>query len=288
MTSEKQLLANQKNALVSTGPRTIKGKEIIARNAIKHGIFTKDLIVSFARGKEDEEEFLEMLNNLTGCFIPQNQMESLLVEKIAADFWRLRRVIRFETGSIGKHIETIFKEFYSYGSRKDNEQIDGEIQRKKESIKWIASYVECLEKEDVSFDEPTWKGKEIESDILDDFHLIIRAIKNLAYEEKEKLLYGGCNFAKLKMILEQNGYSSKKDISSKLIELYAQQTQQFKREIKELEEKRLDNIETDKLNTMLGIIPKEDNADKILKYERSLQKSIFQNIFLLKKLQGSF
>lgn len=79
----------------------------------------------------------------------------------------------------------------------------------------------------------------------------------------------------------------KKNISSKLIELYAQQMQQFKREIKELEEKRLENIEADNLNIMLGTIPKEDNTDKILKYERSLQKSIFQNIFLLKKLQGS-
>ena len=44
MTSEKQLLANQLNSQLSTGPKTSQGKETIATNAIKHGIFTKDLL----------------------------------------------------------------------------------------------------------------------------------------------------------------------------------------------------------------------------------------------------
>ena len=130
-----------------------------------------------------------MLNNLIGCLTPQNQMESLLVEKIAIDFWRLRRVIRFETGSIGKYLETIFKDFYSY-PRKNNEEIDTEIQGKKEYLKWLSSYVKCLQKEEVSFDQPTWEGKDIASDILDDFYLIIRSIDSIPYAEKEKLLYG--------------------------------------------------------------------------------------------------
>ena len=46
MASEKQLLANLQNAQLSTGPVTIEGKEVIATNAIKHGIFTKDLILN--------------------------------------------------------------------------------------------------------------------------------------------------------------------------------------------------------------------------------------------------
>lgn len=286
MNSEKQLLANQQNAQLSTGPKTAKGKAIIATNAIKHGVFTKDLIITSVLGKESEEEYLEMLNNLTVCLTPQDQMESLLVEKIAIDFWRLRRIIRFEAGSIGKYLETIFNEFYSY-SRKNNAEIDLEIQGKKEYIDWIAIYLEHLKKEEVSFDQPTWEGEDAESDILEDFCLIVRALDNLTYEEKEKLLYDGSNFGKLKSILAQEGYSSKKDISAKLIEIYTQQQKRLKGEIEELEQKRLANVEADKLNTMLGMVPLEDSTDKILKYERSIQKSIFQNLFLLKKLQGS-
>ena len=112
MSSEKQLIANQNNALLSTGPKTSEGKAIISTNAVKHGVFTKDLIISSILGKENEDEYQEMLNNLIDCLSPQNQMESLLVEKIAIDFWRLKRVIRFETGSIQKYLEEIFKEFY--------------------------------------------------------------------------------------------------------------------------------------------------------------------------------
>ena len=287
MNSEKQLFANQQNAQLSTGPKTEQGKAIIATNAIKHGIFTKDLIITSTLGKENAQEYQEMLNNLVDCLTPQNQVESLLVEKIAIDFWRLRRVIRFEAGSIGKYLETIFEEFYSY-SRKNNEKIDIEIQGNKEYINWIDSYVEHLKKERVGFDEPRWEGEEIESDILEDFYLILKTIDSLTYEEKEKLRYGDGNFAKLKMALGQNGYSSQKEISAKLIEVYAEQKQRLEEEIEKLQQKRLANIEADKLNSMLGTIPEEDNTDKILKYERSIQKSIFQNLFLLKKLQGTF
>lgn len=113
MTTAKQNKANQNNALLSTGPVTDSGKAIVSLNAVRHGIFTKDLIVSCSFGKEDQGEYEELLRNLISSLSPENQVESLLVEKIAIDFWRLRRVIRFEAGSIGKYLEEIFKEFYS-------------------------------------------------------------------------------------------------------------------------------------------------------------------------------
>jgi hypothetical protein len=51
---------------------------------------------------------------------------------------------------------------------------------------------------------------------------------------------------------------------------------------------KISNDAADKLTYMLGMAPATENTDKVLKYERSLQKSIFQNLFLLKKLQGIF
>jgi hypothetical protein len=50
MTSKKQILANPQNAKASTGPVTIEGKAVVATNAIKHGIFTKDLIITSGPG----------------------------------------------------------------------------------------------------------------------------------------------------------------------------------------------------------------------------------------------
>jgi len=285
MTTAKQNKANQNNALLSTGPVTDSGKAIVSLNAMRHGIFTKDLIVTCSFGKEDQEEYEELLSNLISSLSPQNQIESLLVEKIAIDFWRLRRVIRFEAGSIGKYLETIFQEFYSYG-KQNNLEIEKEIEGKQQYIDWIDRYVECLKKEEVNFNNPTWAGEDVESNIVDDFSLIIKTIDTLSRDEKDRLLYDNCSYEELKKVVSKNGYSSKKEISTKLTEIYGEQRQSLENEIRKLEKNKVANIEADKLNGMLGMVPQEENTDKILKYERSLQKSIFQNLFLLKKLQG--
>jgi hypothetical protein len=102
MTTQKQIEANQQNALFSTGAKTAEGKAVVSKNAIRHGVFSKDLITS--DGKESVAEYQELLNNLITSLAPSDQMEYLLVEKIAVDFWRLKRLLRFESGSIFKRI----------------------------------------------------------------------------------------------------------------------------------------------------------------------------------------
>jgi len=100
MTTEKQIEANRQNALLSTGATTDEGKAIIAKNAIKHGIFAKDFIIVHKRYEEKAADYQELLDNLITTFNPQEQMELLLIEKIAMDYWRMRRVLRFETEGI--------------------------------------------------------------------------------------------------------------------------------------------------------------------------------------------
>ena len=93
MTSERQIVTNQQNALKSTGPQTIEGKAIVAKNAIKHGLFSKVVVVC-----EDERElFMEFLNSVFEYFAPSNPLESALVERVIANTWRLRRVAEIET-----------------------------------------------------------------------------------------------------------------------------------------------------------------------------------------------
>ena len=113
MPTEKQIEANKKNALLSTGAITDTGKAIVSKNAVKHGIFTQDLIISSGDGRENEDEYTELLYNLTTSLNPSGQMEHLLVEKIAVDFWRLRRVLRFETGSIRKYLDMVIYDYYN-------------------------------------------------------------------------------------------------------------------------------------------------------------------------------
>jgi hypothetical protein len=44
MTSARQLEPNRGNALKSTGPRTIHGKQASRRNALRHGLTAETLI----------------------------------------------------------------------------------------------------------------------------------------------------------------------------------------------------------------------------------------------------
>lgn len=287
MTTEKQLLANIQNAKASTGPVTIEGKEIVATNAIKHGIFTRDLILGSGAGQENRAEYDELLANLTQCLFPRNQIESLLVEKIAVDFWRLRRTIRFETGSISKHIERMIESHYSSGSRNNN-TLDRQIKYAKERITWNTAYLKHLKKNEVTFDKPVWEGKGISSDVSEDFLLIARALPDLTRAERDWLYATECTFDDLTTLLARHGYLQDERITTRLIELYLAQNEKLELEVEELLGKKADNQAEDLRNAMIGSVPVEESAEKALKYERSIQKSIFQNLFLLKKLQGVF
>jgi len=104
--SPKKLAANRRNALRSTGPRTLCGKATVAFNAVKSGLFAKHVLIAAGDGKEDESEFNRLLSGLHEHFRPQGMLESLLVETIATCAWRRRRVLRCETGQIRKRLDS--------------------------------------------------------------------------------------------------------------------------------------------------------------------------------------
>ena len=55
-TSVKQIAANRRNAQKSTGPRTPEGRAVSKMNALKHGIFSKEVLVSGLNIKESSRE----------------------------------------------------------------------------------------------------------------------------------------------------------------------------------------------------------------------------------------
>lgn len=102
MTTEKQLEANRENALKSTGPASIEGKSRASKNAIKHGILSKDLVVS----GEKPSEYQSFRQNLIETLHPEGTMETLLVEKIACLAWRQRRAIQAESSLFHKGLSS--------------------------------------------------------------------------------------------------------------------------------------------------------------------------------------
>lgn len=265
MTTEKQLVTNLQNAQLSTGPTTTCGKAIVATNAIKHGIFTKDLIISSEIGQENGDEYQALLDNLIECLLPCNQMESLLVEKITIDFWRLRRTLRFETGSITNHIATLVNKSYSYGSNdRNNHAIDKDILSNRQAIEWNAQYIEYLAQGKVTFDEPVWKEGAFESDIIDNLYNIAKSINDLS-ERDRKLIYApDClKLNELHAILQKHGYSEPKSISAKLVAICTRQNKRLKEENEKLSQQKTSNEAADKLTYMLGMVPAAENTDKI-------------------------
>jgi len=100
MVSEKQLRANRKNALRSTGPKTQEGKEVIKYNALKHGILSKEVVIRSGKLKEDPEEFTLLLSSLIEDYKPEGVIEHALVEEIAGCLWRKKRVLRVEVANL--------------------------------------------------------------------------------------------------------------------------------------------------------------------------------------------
>jgi hypothetical protein len=92
--SGKQLAANRANAVLSTGPRTREGKAASSRNAVSHGLSSTRLVVF-------EWESQEELDNLTAAFharfLPLDQAETRLVNRLVDSTWRRNRIISLES-----------------------------------------------------------------------------------------------------------------------------------------------------------------------------------------------
>ena len=203
MTTKNQIEANKQNALVSTGPATSEGKAIVAQNAVKHGIFTKDLIITTGDGKEDAQEYRELLDGLIISLNPVGQMECLLVEKISVDYWRLRRVLRFESGSIRKVLDMAISDYYN---------------------------------------KTDWQG------------------------------------------IKEN--KTNEELDEEIAEYHDRQDKRGQKRLAELEQAKLKNQYAEEVTIKTNSLPAGDDYEKVIKYEKAVQRSILQNPALLKRLQS--
>src|SRR5215211_7511972 len=93
MTTQRQLEANRRNATSSTGPRTPRGKAVVALNAVQHGLLSRQAVIQ----GESEAELVEFGKRLRGQLAPLGELELLLVDRVVSTAWRLRRAVSLET-----------------------------------------------------------------------------------------------------------------------------------------------------------------------------------------------
>ena len=105
--SQKQIEANRRNALNSTGPKTEQGKAISSKNATKHGLYSKDIIIDSPAYKENPEEYQQLLDSMYDELKPQTLFQESLVIKIANCLWRTRRAVVAETATISRKLDDV-------------------------------------------------------------------------------------------------------------------------------------------------------------------------------------
>jgi hypothetical protein len=94
MTTYRQIEANRRNALKSTGPKTEAGKHSSRCNAVRHGLTAETVIGAL----EDAEDYKAFQAAIIADYDPQSAVERELVLRLASLLWRLRRATTIETG----------------------------------------------------------------------------------------------------------------------------------------------------------------------------------------------
>ncbi len=100
MATIKQIEANRRNALKSTGPRTPEAKAAVRMNALRHGLRARTVVLP----AENSEEFHQLCNDLETEWQPQSRTEHFYVEQMAISQWKLTRVEVAEKSIVSQEV----------------------------------------------------------------------------------------------------------------------------------------------------------------------------------------
>jgi len=102
MSTDAQINANRENAQKSTGPVTEEGKAAVAQNAVKHGLFAvQDVLTT-----ENQAEFDLLREQMLAELAPVGVVESVLAHRVVSLAWRLRRAETMQTQAIEDMMES--------------------------------------------------------------------------------------------------------------------------------------------------------------------------------------
>jgi len=104
MSSLKQIEANRRNALKSTGPTSSEGKRRSRRNALRHGLTAETIIAAL----EDAEDYEAFEAAVISDYEAESAVERELVLRLASVLWRLRRATGIETALFDVMTENSF------------------------------------------------------------------------------------------------------------------------------------------------------------------------------------
>ena len=87
MSTQAQILANQANSQLSTGPTSESGKAVSSKNNLRHGLTGPFVVLSW----ESQEDYRTLKSELFAEHQPATLTEELLVQDMAQSHWLRKR-----------------------------------------------------------------------------------------------------------------------------------------------------------------------------------------------------
>jgi hypothetical protein len=263
-------------------------------NALKHGIFSDVVVLSF----ESKSQFESLLRGFLDDRKPVGTLEETLVSKLATITWRHRRLLQAEGAAVQKSVQL--------GRAAKSEQIN-------RAFEFKGMLEDCLAQTDRAglisrINDPTALEaclnklygirKELEGYGLDHDghpHLLAR-VYGARYEGRKGKdlfdLYRKCLYG-LKASVEERkriGFDSEEDCFQKFEEGLESQIQQLESLRKSLPSKADRNEKTDDTGLTEEelsdcVVPRSRELDRLLRYEATLERSFDRTLGQLERLQ---
>jgi hypothetical protein len=275
--SLKQIAANQANAQKSTGPKTPEGRAVSKMNALKHGIYSKEVLVRGLNLKENSREFDALYERFWQDLNPVGPVEEMLVGQIVTAHWRLRRTLRAESGEIALSVD------------------GGQWQRSRHHPHWPWTgltfpghrvsdpVLEMQESAEGNSMMANWLC-EVRVQVEEEGALTEAAIKIPFFGKPNSL---SRELEGLRLRLSQN--SDAADPASQREENKKQALRAIDRKLERLEGCKADcenreNAE-EEARQAAAVLPAPEVLDKILRYETTIQRQLYRALAQLERLQ---
>jgi hypothetical protein len=109
--SKRQTEASRKNGAKSKGPTSARGKQISRMNALKDGIFSKQVVVTAAG--ERVQDYTRFKEWAWASIQPDGAIEEILTMDIVDNYWGRQRVRRCRSAALESHLENFpAQDFY--------------------------------------------------------------------------------------------------------------------------------------------------------------------------------
>jgi len=272
--SLKQIAANGRNAQKSTGPKTPQGQAVSKMNALKHGIWSKQVLVRGLNAKENSRELTTLYERFWQEYNPVGPVEEMLVDQIVTAHWRWRRALTAESGEIALNVD------------------EGQWKRSRPDVKlmvmgWELAGDPVLAMENSAFGNTmlqTWLG-EVRAQVEQDGAFTEAAIQKFHYSHKRNILSKELEELRLRLSQNSNGTDNaprreenKKEalkyIDRELAVLHWRKAECDKREEAEEEARQA-----------AALLPTAEALDKIMRYETTLHRQMYRAMNQLERLQ---